>query len=170
MSNVKIEPLGNHHDREGFDCEVEALNHYFKNTALQHHKRDISKTHVLTFKEGAGPIIAYTTLSVCDVDFSQERETPILKKLPNTAPAIRLCRLAVDKKHKRQGAGKHMIGFTLTKALEVSESLGCSGIVVDAKDDTAKEYYENFGFITFTSQPLKLFLPMKTIKKLTNKP
>ena len=102
MANVKIEPLGNHHDREGFDCEVEARNHDFKNTALQHHKRYISKTHVLTFKEGAGPIIAYATLSVCDVDFSQERETPILKKLPNTAPAIRLCRLAVDKKHKRQ--------------------------------------------------------------------
>lgn len=169
MSNVKIEELGKHTARKDFDCEVEALNHYLKTMALQQHHRDIAKTDVLTFKDDSGPIIAYATQNVCEVDLSEERQTPMLKKLPINAPAIRLCRLAVDKEHKGKGLGLYMLGFTLSKALEVSQNVGCSGIVVDAKDESAQTFYETFGFITFTSTPRRLFLPMATITALIEK-
>lgn len=169
MSNVKIEELSKHHDRKGFYCEVEALNHYLKTMALQHHSRDIAKTHVLTFEDDSGPVIAYATLNVCELDLSAEKQTPLLKKLPINAPAVRLCRLAVDKEHQGKGLGQYMLGFTLSKALEVSQNVGCSGIVVDAKDESAQTFYEQFGFISFTSNPLRLFLPMRTITALVEK-
>lgn len=166
MSNVQIEPLAKHHDREGFDCEVEALNNFLQTMAMQHQKKGISRTHVLTYKDQQAPVIAFATLNVCDVDLSAERETAVLKKLPMHIPALRLCRLAVHKDHKRKGIGAHMMAFTLQKAMDVSENVGCAGVVVDAKDEDAKAYYEQYGFIPFTADPLRLFLPMKTISDL----
>lgn len=168
MSNVKIEPLSKLHNRESFDCEVEALNLYLQQMALQHQKKDVAKTQVLTFKDGGNPIIAFATLNFCEVDLSADKDNPMLKKLPQVAPCLRLCRLAVDKKYKGIGAGKHLMGFTLAKAVQVSEDIGCAGIVVDAKDNAAKQYYALFGFVPFTSEPLRLFLPIKTARSLAN--
>ena len=166
MSNVKIELLNNDHDRKSFDCEVEALNKYLQQMALQHHKKSTARTHVLIFKDPRSPILAYVTLNACEVDLNAEKDNPAFKKYPRTLPALRLCHLAVDRQYKKQGLGKQLIGFTLAKAYQVSEGIGCAGIIVDAKDNAAKDYYEQFGFISFTSDPRRLFLPMATITQL----
>jgi hypothetical protein len=36
---------------------------------------------------------------------------------------------------------------------------------VDAKDQEAKRYYEQFGFVALPSNELELFLPVKTIQE-----
>jgi hypothetical protein len=36
---------------------------------------------------------------------------------------------------------------------------------VDAKDENARRYYEQFGFASLPSNPLELFLPLKTIQE-----
>jgi hypothetical protein len=36
---------------------------------------------------------------------------------------------------------------------------------VDAKDEEAKRYYEQFGFISMPSNELSLFLPVATIQE-----
>jgi hypothetical protein len=36
---------------------------------------------------------------------------------------------------------------------------------VDAKDDEAKHYYEQFGFVPLPSNELELFLPVKSIEQ-----
>ena len=165
MSSVKIELLDKKHDRGSFDCEVEALNKYLKHMALQHHDKSIARTHVLTFKDPGSPILAYITLNMCEIDLSIEKDNIGFKRLPKTLPALRLCRLAVDKKYKNRGIGKHLMGFTLAKAYQISSDIGCAGIVVDAKNDDAKAYYELFKFIPFTANPMRLFLPMATINQ-----
>jgi len=38
-------------------------------------------------------------------------------------------------------------------------------LFVDAKDDEAKAYYEQFGFIPLPDNPLQLFLPVQTIRE-----
>ena len=62
------------------------------------------------------------------------------------------------------GLGTHMMINAIERILVVSEHLGIIGFFVDAKDDTAKRFYEQFGFIPL-SDPLHLFLPMKTLQK-----
>lgn len=168
MSNTKVELLTQLHDREGFDCETEALNLYIKKSAFQQQKRNTAKTHVLTFKGNNVPILAFITLNVCEIDVSLDKNHLYFKSLPNTIPALRLCRLAVDKRYQKLGLSHHLMGFTLAKALELSQSVGCAGIVVDAKDNSAKEYYKKFGFQTLSSKPLTLFISMKTIVKLVS--
>ena len=39
-------------------------------------------------------------------------------------------------------------------------------VIVDAKDRTGVAFYLRYGFISFPDQPLRLFLPMKTIADL----
>ncbi len=36
-------------------------------------------------------------------------------------------------------------------------------VVVDAKDDAARSFYEQFGFTRFADQEYQLYLPMATI-------
>lgn len=43
---IRLEPLTGHHDRSGFDCGVEVLNVWLKQTALQHQSKGISRTFV----------------------------------------------------------------------------------------------------------------------------
>ena len=39
-------------------------------------------------------------------------------------------------------------------------------VVVDALNDRAAEFYQQFGFIPMPSQPLKLFLSMESVTTL----
>lgn len=49
------------------------------------------------------------------------------------------------------------------KFIEIFNSAGGMGLFVDAKDQQAKRYYEQFGFVALPSNELELFLPVKTI-------
>jgi hypothetical protein len=45
-----------------------------------------------------------------------------------------------------------------------SEKIGVHAVVVDALDVEAKAFYERFGFMPFTDDNLRLFLPLSTIR------
>jgi len=47
----------------------------------------------------------------------------------------------------------------------IFKAAGGIGLFVDAKDQEAKRYYEQFGFIALPSNELELFLPVKTIQE-----
>lgn len=93
-------------------------------------------------------------------------EVPAFKGLPRDIPALRLCRLAVAESRKKQGLGQYMMGFVLAKAITIDQDAGLSGILIDAKNDDAKGYYQLFGFVPLTTDPLTLFLPMASIMEL----
>ncbi len=56
----------------------------------------------------------------------------------------------------------------LTRSLDLSDKLGVHAIVVDAIDEQAKAFYERYGFVPLTDQPLSLYLPVATIRKSSN--
>jgi hypothetical protein len=47
--------------------------------------------------------------------------------------------------------------------------VGIIGFLVDAKDETAKRYYQRYGFIEFPGLALKLFLPIDTLRRAFDK-
>jgi hypothetical protein len=51
------------------------------------------------------------------------------------------------------------------KFIEIFNAAGGIGLFVDAKDQEAKRYYEQFGFVPMPSNELELFLPVKTIQE-----
>ena len=87
-------------------------------------------------------------------------------KYPNIIPAIKLGRLAVDSNHQKQGHGELLMVDAIHKAINVSNNLGIVGLFVDAKHQKAKDFYQQYGFISMPDQLDNLLLSIKTIENL----
>jgi hypothetical protein len=57
------------------------------------------------------------------------------------------------------------VKFALGKFMEIFNTAGGIGLFVDAKDEEAKCYYEQFGFVSLPSNELELFMPVKMIQE-----
>ena len=162
----KIELLAKPHDRDGFDCGSEPLNLFLKQTARQHAERGISRTFVLVEEAATAPkpILGFFSLNICQIK-SESLTTAEAKKLPRDVSGVRLGRLAVCLSHQRQGIGKTLLVAAMAKFIEIFNSAGGIGLFVDAKDQDAKRYYEQFGFVSMPSNELELFVPVRTIQE-----
>jgi ribosomal protein S18 acetylase RimI-like enzyme len=106
--------------------------------------------------------VGFFALNICQIK-SESLSQAEAKKLPRDVSGIRLGRLAVSKEHQRQGVGKMLLVAAMRKFMEIFNTAGGIGLFVDAKDQNAKRYYEQFGFVPMPSNELELFLPVKTI-------
>ena len=162
----KLELLAKSHDRDGFECGSEPLNLYLKQTARQHAERGISRTFVLVDEDASDPkpILGFFSLNLCQIK-SESLSPAEARKLPRDVSGVRLGRLAVAKERQRQGIGKTLLAAAMGKFMEIFNTAGGIGLFVDAKDQEAKRYYEQFGFVPLPSNELELFLPVKTIQE-----
>lgn len=159
-----FEPLAEHHDREGFDCGVEPPNRYLRQIARQHEAKGIAKTYVLVEDGAKDAIAGYFTLTYCQID-GGKLPPALAKKLPQQIPAMRLGRLAVSKTRQRQGIGQMLLSCAFQMVARAEKIAGGVGLFVDAKDEQAAAYYEQFGFVPLHGAPLTLFLPIQTIRQ-----
>jgi len=53
----------------------------------------------------------------------------------------------------------------LLRSLALNHQIGATVVVVDAKDDAARAFYEQHGFPRFVDHERRLFLPMVTIAR-----
>lgn len=165
----EIEKLNSKHVKSHFSCGNSFLDAYLKNNANQDMKKNVSVSYVMTEIDGS-TVLGYYTLSSISMDASQLTDDR-LKRLPKYPlfPAILLGRLAVDLTCHGKGLGSHLLLDAMRRAALISEQVGIHAMVVDAKDTDAVSYYLRFGFVTFASNPLKLYLPINTIKLLNLK-
>lgn len=160
MLNIVL--LDKSHNRKQFDCGNNALNSFLQNTARQHITKGMSRTFVLIDEENPKSIIGFYTLSICEIE-AEDFPPAIAKKYPDQVPAVKLARLAISVDHQNKGYGSYLIGSVVNKTILISENVGIIGLFVDAKDETAKNYYQQFGFISLYGNPLTLFLPVQTL-------
>ena len=160
---LKIEILRRDHDRSGFDCGDSALNQYIRKIARQHLNKGISRTFVIVDTDNLKEILGFYTLIACEV-FVAKLPRKYAKKYPSKLPAAKLARLAVAQYRQRQGLGTHMMINAMERILKVTQHLGIIGFFVDAKDKNARIFYEQFGFIPLSDNPLELFLPLATLR------
>jgi predicted N-acetyltransferase YhbS len=155
-------PLDKLQNRALFDCGVEPLNEYLKKYALQNQKKDAARTYVVTTEENR--IVGYYTLVFGSVLF-EEATAEIsagLGKYP--IPVILLARLAIDASEKGKGLGKALMRDALLRAVRASEIAGLRSFLVHAKDESAKNFYENFGFKPSPHNEFHLFLKISDIR------
>lgn len=161
----EITPLDRSYDRAGFDCGVAELNAFLKTTARQHCQKGISRTFVLT--DGGKAIIGFFALSLCEVK-PEPLPSGYAGKYPaHPLPAVRLARLAVSRKEQGKHYGKLLLTEAVYRTALIAEQAGLISLFVDAKDDTARKFYERYGFISIPEQPMQLFLPIETIRSAT---
>ncbi len=162
---LKFDELSRKHDRSGFDCGVYELNQYLKNTARQHSAKGVSRTFVLLEDGKPDEILGFYTLVFCEI---RVHELPVeyLKKYHIKAHAAKLARLAVSKKYQRQKLGKYMMVNAIERTMLIAKNIGIIGFFVDAKDISAKRYYEQFGFISLPENSLQLFMPLQKLQQI----
>jgi len=161
---LKIKALKKNHDRAEFDCGNDEINEYLRRTARQHLDKGMSRSFVIIDDDSPTKIIGYYTLAACDIHV-EKLPRRYSKKYPPRAPAAKLARLAVSKTNQRQGFGTLMMVNAIERIILVSKNIGIIGFFVDAKNEEAKGYYEQFGFIPLPENPLELFLPIATLQR-----
>jgi len=166
--SLLIAPLNPGHDRRGFRCGVTALDDYIHKQASQDVKRRISRVFVATPAGHANVIAGYYTLSSLSVECSQLPGI-LARKLPrHPIPAALLGRLAVAKTAQGQGIGRMLLTDAIKRTLALSDQIGIHAMIVDAIDEQAQRFYQQFGFSPLDwrepgSQQRRLFLPLKSI-------
>jgi GNAT superfamily N-acetyltransferase len=154
--------LTSKHRLERFDCGEPALNDWLARRALGNQAAGTSRTWVVT-EETPGIVVAYYASATASV---MRAATPrqIARDQPTDLPAILLARMAVDRRRQGKGLGGAMLKHFMTKAIEVSEKVGVRLVLVHAKDEHAKTFYQHHGFIESPIDPLTLMmlLPSRT--------
>jgi ribosomal protein S18 acetylase RimI-like enzyme len=163
FQNLVIAPLNLTHDKAGFQCGVEALDGYLKKQAKQDIKRRISRVFVATKPDNPKVVIGYYTLSTLSIELYQLPER-IARKLPkHPVPAALIGRLAISKAAQGRGVGKLLLADAIKRTLAVSDQIAIYAMVVDAINDNAKGFYEQFGFTRLSDDSPRLFLPLKSV-------
>ncbi len=112
-----------------------------------------------------GTVGGYYTLSATSVSLA-ELPAQTTRKLPRypIVPATLLGRLAVDRRHQGKGYGRFLLADALFRSSR--SEIASFAVIVDAKDESARRFYERESFLPFPDRPMKLFRPMADIKRL----
>jgi predicted N-acetyltransferase YhbS len=77
---------------------------------------------------------------------------------------VLLARLAVDRVHQGRGLGRSLLQDAMLRADEAAEELGIRVMLVHAKHERARRWYERFGFEESPADSLHLMLLMKDLR------
>lgn len=140
----RIAPLDGLLDRSAFHSGSTPLDIYFQRQVSQDIKRRVTACFVAL--DAQDQIAGYDTLASASINLNDLPET-IGKKLPRypSVPAVRMGRLAVDEGFKGCGLGGALLSNALRQIL--ASEIAAFALVVDAKDDTAADFYLHHGLI-----------------------
>jgi ribosomal protein S18 acetylase RimI-like enzyme len=163
----RVERLGRHHDRAAFSCGEETLDTYLRQRARQDDDRNVAKAFVL-YDAQDYQVAGYYTLSTAAVrleDLPPETQRT-LPRYPHV-PVILLGRLAIDRGYQNQHLGEILLFDALRRAfIAGTREIGAMPVIVDARHERARAFYERYGFQRFPDNEYQLFLPMRTIARL----
>ena len=148
------------HDHNSFECGVPALDDYLKKYALQNQKKHAARTYVAT---RGNRIVGYYSLAYGSVSL-EEAPQSVRSGLPKyPIPIIPLARLAVDSNEQGHGLGAALLKDALVRTIQAADIAGLRAMLVHAKDDSAKRFYEKFGFEPSPIDAYHLFLRLSDI-------
>ena len=161
-----IEPFDRlRYDRSGFECGIAILDEWLTAKVSQFEKKDLARTYVLV-EIGSTLVKGYYALSNHTVIY-ESLPTDQAKGLPQIdMPVVLIGRLAVDRSVQGQKLGEFLLIDALRRAEYLAAKIGIRAVEVHAINESAKHFYERYGFLTLSDDPHHLFLPMCIIRKL----
>jgi GNAT superfamily N-acetyltransferase len=160
---LRVEALGPQHDRSSFASGAEPLDRYLRTQAGQDARKNMAAPFVLVLPNGA--IGGYYTLSATALRLG-ELPDHVARRLPRypLVPATLLGRLAVDRRWQGQGHGRFLLADALRRA--VLSEIASFAVIVDAKDEAARRFYERESFLGLPDRPMTLYRPMSDLAQL----
>jgi GNAT superfamily N-acetyltransferase len=148
------------HERNSFDCGVAALNDYLKKYALQNQKKHAARTYVAT---RGNRIVGYYSLAYGSLSLEEAPQSVKSGLSRHPIPVILLARLAVDSTEQGLGLGLALLKDALLRTVQAAEIAGLRAMLVHAKDDSARGFYEKYGFERSPIDAYHLFLRLSDI-------
>jgi len=153
----------------GFSSGKRALDTFFRRHAFDNDQRGIGRTFVLRSGGAVGlpALLGFYTLCMASIEVETVPATQ-REKLPTyPMPVALIGRLAVDRRAQGRGYGAMLLRDALQRVLLAAASVGCYGVIVDAKDDQAATFYERYGFVQTNPGggfPRRMFLAIQTAR------
>ena len=159
-----IEKLNPAHDSDAFDCGKEPLDRFLKRYALPNQKAGRAQTYVVC--RGRGRIVGYYSLAVGAVEHAEAPHRITRGMARHPIPIMLLARLAIDRTEQGQGLGKAVLKDALLRTAQAADIAGIRALLVHAKDDEARVWYQKYDFEPSPTDPFHLFLLLKDLRAL----
>lgn len=168
-----IEPFDpGRHDRDSFSCGIPAVDNYFRKTANKLAKADNIRLSVMVAPDDA--VIGFYSINAHAVGYDElppryARARPV----HGSIPAAFISMIGRDRRYRNQGFGSDLLVDALARIARASDEIGISVVMLDVFDcgdperlQRRKALYQEFGFMPLPSSPLRLFLPIATVRQL----
>ncbi len=155
------EKLSTEHDLSAFNSGEPALDDWLRRRALPNEASGTSRTYVVGVSKR---VVGYYTLANGAVTHG-EAPGKVRRNMPDPVPVMVLGRLAVDKDFQRHGIGTGLLRDAVLRTLQAAEIAGIRAILVHAISETAKRFYESYGFISSPVDPLTVMITLAEARK-----
>jgi GNAT superfamily N-acetyltransferase len=146
-----------------FDCGQPALNQFLQCYALVNRKANSAQTYVCCVR---GKAVGFYSLAVGSTD-SHNAPARVLKGMPrHPAPVMILARLAVEREHQGKGLGKALLKDELMRTAQTADIASIRCLLVHAKAEAARRWYESWDFDPSPTDRYHLFLLIKDLRQL----
>jgi GNAT superfamily N-acetyltransferase len=163
---LRIEKVRPDHSVVGFNCGQEELDRFLARFALVNQLAGAAQTYVALAGDA---LVGYYSLTVGEVAYGDAPDR--LKKglARHPVPIMVLARLAVSDSAQGRGIGAGLLKDAMLRTIQAADIAGIRALVVHAKDESARRFYEHFGFIASPTDPLHLYLLVKDIKRIAGR-
>ncbi|MDO4796376.1 MAG: GNAT family N-acetyltransferase [Brachymonas sp.] len=148
---------------DAFDCGHVALNQFLQRYALVNQKANGAKNYVCC---QGGAVVGFYSLAVGSVDAAVAPARVVKGLACHPVPVMILARLAVDVAHQRKGLGRALLKDALLRIAQAADIAGIRCLLVHAKDEAARQWYESWEFEPSQTDPYHLFLMLKDLKSM----
>lgn len=160
------EPLADHHELDHFTCASNEQTDWLRRHARPSVGAGTTKVFVVTTADAA-QVVAY--YAWCMAQIAAESSPVRLRKGAGRypQPVALLARLGVDVDHEGRGLGAALLQDVFARLLELSDDIGCRGLLVHAESEQARSFYLHLvpEFMASPTDDLHLVLLMKDIRK-----
>lgn len=160
------------HDRRDFSCGVDAVDNYFHRTAGKLSRADNIRLFVAVTARGR--IAGFFALNAHTVRY-EELPPRYARTRPGhgTIPAAYIAMIGRDQRFRGTGLGAILLADALKRLAAASQQLGIAVVLLDILDcgnpdrvEQRRQLYRHYGFEPLPSNPMRLFLPMATVRRL----
>ena len=160
------ERLSTEHDVTAFDSGERVLDEWLRRRALANEASGESRTYVV----GAGKrVVGYYTLAVGAVTHAKAPGR-IRRNMPDPVPVMLIGRLAVDREFQGQGIGAGLLRDGVMRTVQAAEIAGIRAILIHAKTEDARRFYERYGFVASPVEPFTVMVTVAEAVKILGDP
>ena len=157
LEDLNVVYLRDSHDTSFFHCSNDDLNNFLSEDAKNSQEDLISRTYLCLEPER---ILGFISLVTDTIEVKLVEKDDGIDGYPYPRyPAIKIARLAVDKRAEGRGIGRFLLLWAIGKTYQLSGEVGCRYITLDSKRESVG-FYEKSGFKIIKKYSNRNYPPM----------